>query len=409
MLQTYKIKKIASIIGAFFLFLTLNPFIIWISYPPFINISLLFLVVITTLTLNSCGLIEITKVKLSIAFLILLFMIQISTPLFGGASFDLGKLMHFSGLLLIIFFSPQLHLEIFMMFRKLMIFFAVSSVIVFLTTFVRIELPYYKIPGFSLVMTRSFPGSFYKLYGVVVTASHSENIIGGFKIARSCGPFLEGGHYAIYLGIIMFLEKILFNKVTKVFIVASIFTFSPTVLFFLGLIFIYDVLFIQKGKKLLPYSIAGLLFIGFIISVSGELGNQIYYILIESKLESAESNSLNAILNDRAGKDALDAYESFKNTSDVYFGKGLHELEDLGVLSDYRGLIYVYGYIGFFLCLFASLYLSINVIKNNHLRIFFILSVILIISHRSWMMNSIFIYAIFIIASTSKKYLNNNI
>jgi hypothetical protein len=405
MLQINKIINTASIVGALFLFLSLNPFIFWITYPPIINFSLLISIIFTTVILNNNNLIEVTKSKLTITFLLLLFMIQISTPLFGGVAFDIGRMIYFFGLILMIFFSPKVHLEIFNVFRKFMYFFSVCSIVIFLTTLIRIDLPYYKIPGFSLVMTRSFPGSFYKLYGFVVTASHSENVFGGLKIVRSCGPFLEGGHYAIYLGIVMFTEKFLFNRITKIFILASIFTLSPTVIFFLGFIFIYDTLFVKNGKKFIPYSLATILILGFVISISGDLGNQIYYLLIESKLESVESNTVSDILNDRAGKIALDSYEEYSKTSDVYFGKGLNDLEDLGVLSDYRGLIYVYGLIGFLFCIIASLYMCLKILRYNQIRFFFVLSFIIIISHRSWMMNSTFIYAIFIIASTSKTYL----
>lgn len=403
MISKKSIDFFAVTIGVCFLFFALNPFIFWIIWPGLINFPLFFCVVIVTLILLRLNWMEVSLNKVLFAVPIFLFMIHLGTPFFGGLKFDVGKLMSFTALLCVLFFNSSLHYKIFIAFRKLMLMFSWFAVLVFGFIFIGFELPYYKIPAFTLVMNNSFGGeSFYKLYGLVVSSTNTVYQFGSFNIARICGPFQEPGHFAIYIGLIMLFEKIIFKKVSKIFLVAGILTFSPNFFIIIFIIFLYDLIYSESKKVLLLYGLGGLILLFLLFLINDNFREQLIFLTIGRNFENTDL-ALTSILDQRAGKQALAYYTNFLNSSEVYYGKGVENMEQFGVLSDWRGVIFKYGFIGLTLSSIACLRV-VFFAKLKGVKIIVILMILLIYLQRSWMFESTFVYLFLIIGLISSQF-----
>lgn len=394
------IEKLASIIGVIALFISLNPFLLWIVWPGYINIPVFVAVIGVTILLMITDLLEITSIKLFFAFFSFLFMLQLGTSLFSGREFELGKIITFLSLICIVSFNSKILLNIFLKFRKLIIFFCWISVIVFFLTLIGVNLPFYKIPGFGVVMTNSYEGSFYKLYGLVVSSTNTVYEVGGLTIARICGPFMEPGHFSIYIGMLLIFEKIIFNKLSKVLIITGALTFSPTFLIFLVFAWLYEMLYLKKYTYIFKYFLFLLIPVSVIFFLMDDIKDEIVYLFIGRNFETS-GLSLFELLDDRAGKTALHFYNNFKDTPAIWYGKGVEYVANFGVLSDWRGMVFKYGIIGLILSVF--LLICVPFFSNKKLdRLIITLIVITIYLHRSWMFENSFIYLFLIIGLISK-------
>lgn len=403
MISKKSILNAAVIIGVIYLFMALNPFIFWILWPGYINFPLFLGVIAITLVLIKIEWTRFTSKKLFFAIPIFLFMVHIGTSLIGGAGFNAGKLMSFTSLICILFFSSSLHLRIFEGFRKLMLFFSWFSILVFSIILIGIDLPYYKIPAFTLVMENSYGGeSFYKLYGFVVSSTNTVYNIGGLSVARICGPFQEPGHFAIYLGIVLLFEKMIYNKLSKGFVIAGILTFSPNFFIIFFIILLYDVIYSENKKPYMLYTISALLFTSFLLLVSPEVKDELFYLTIGRNFDQSGTD-IASILDDRAGKQTLAFYEKFINSNYFLYGRGVEFMEQFGVLSDWRGMILKYGLIGLLFSLIACIRILTFATKPG-IKLIVSLIILLIYLQRSWMFESPFMYLFLIIGLISLKY-----
>lgn len=396
-----RLSVISAVVGTVFIFFSMNPFIMWIVWPVLINIPVYFAVLLITIVLANYDKLKINYNKLIYLLVLFLFMLHIGTPITGGPGWEIGKLLSFSGVFFILLFKDVILYKIFHQLRLVMKFFCWFSLIIFLLILIGIELPYYKIPAFTLVMNNSYGGeAFYKLYGFVVSSTNTVYNFNGFNVSRICGPFQEPGHLAIYLGIILFFEKLIIKKKSTIFIVTGILTFSPNFFIFIGLFFLHDLLYKSSRMKVLKY-ITIFLFV-ILIFFSNNIQYELLYLIVGRNFEDTGFDIL-AVLDNRAGKQALYYYESFIQTSDVWFGKGISNLEQYGVLSDYRGMIFKFGLIGLILSIFASIrILSFSYRIKDKLIIIILIPMIYL--QRSWMFESIFIYSFLIIGLISFKH-----
>ncbi|MFG0590566.1 hypothetical protein ACF8C4_05415 [Myroides odoratimimus] len=396
MISRNALKSLASIVGVFFLFLAMNPFLLWIVWPVLINIPMFLVLISLFLVLIRFDETVISYSRVILAFLALLFLIHLGTPFLGNPGWEIGKISSFLGFICLIFFSDKIIFQIFLKFRYLLKIISWFALVVFIITAVGVELPYYKIPAFTLVMENSFKGeAFYKLYGLVVSSTNTVYSFGGMNIARICGPVQEPGHFAIYLGVLVFFEKIIFNKISKIFIIVGILTFSPNFLIILFISFLND-LFTKKGfNNSLKYIIgAVVLFISLLIS-SEEVREEVMYLVVGRNFGEGIMG-VSDVLDNRAGKVALSFYNRFSGTYEIWYGKGIDNLQQFGVLSDYRGMIFKFGIIG----LVLSFLMVFNIVSNINNKLYkFLLSLIILIIYlqRSWMFESTFIYAFLVI------------
>src|SRR5690554_3674904 len=395
-----RLEKLASSVGVIALFTSLNPFLLWIVWPGYINIPVFVAVLIVTILLMVMKSLEITGTKLAFSFFAFFFMLQLGTSLFSGREFELGKIIIFLSLICILSFNANILLSIFLKFRKLIIFFSWVSLIVFFLTLIGVSLPYHKIPGFGIVMTNSHEGSFYKLYGLVVSSTNTVYEVGGLTIARICGPFMEPGHFSIYIGMLLIFEKIVLNKVSKVLIITGALTFSPTFLIFLVFAWLYEMLYLKKYTYIFKYFLFLLIPVSIMFFLLDDIKDEIVYLFIGRNFE-ASGLSLFDVLDDRAGKTALHFYNNFKETPSVWYGKGLEYMANLGVLSDWRGMVFKYGIIGFGFSLLMTICIPFFSDKKLE-RLIISLIILIIYLHRSWMFENSFLYLFLIIGLISK-------
>lgn len=339
-----------------------------------------------------------SKNRILLFFFLFTYLCVISLPLFGH-SFEWGRIFHFAALFPIIFFPNLILYNIFKFFRKLLIFFSFFSIILFILILIGIKLPYYKIEGFTLPMQTNH--DYYRLYGFIVSSTNTLWQYHGIIIARACGPFLEPGHFGIYIGIIISLEKILYNKINKILLITGFLTFSPAFLIILFFIEIYNFFILHKTKLLKYFFYATLVILSFTILVGSAFRQKIWHIAVERHLDKG--------LNSRLLEKTLIAYNEFIKTSDIITGIGLKNLEGIGVMSDFRGLIFKFGLIGLILTLLICFSI---LIRSKFKQLFLIVPIILLIYlHRSWMFEGPYMY-IFILFFTldfepQKSELNN--
>jgi hypothetical protein len=391
------LEKIAALVSTAYLFLSIYPLPMWlIPNPPVYGIIFFCLFIISSLFFFN-NKIVVTPYSLIVLFslllLVLYFVLPISEPII-----NFGVLIRFSSLILIILLNDKIHFLTFKYFKDLIVFFSFFSIIIFLITLLGIELPYFRIEGFSLPMVGK--DAYYKVYLFVVSSTNTIFNVMGITIARVCGPFLEPGHFAIYIGIVQVIEKILFGKINKILTIAGVLTFSPAYYIILVMIFLFDI-FIKKRIKLL-FTLSFSLLISMLTLSQNEIVKQaIYYITIGRNISHIKDASLDT----RTSNIALNEYSRFSKTAKVYTGMGLEWAnKNLKVLSDFRGFIYRHGIIGMILSVLAILIILSR--SNFNLFILLFSIAILIHAHRSWMFAGPYIYILLFIGVASNRYLS---
>ncbi len=391
-LRSFNTIDLAAFWGTFYLFFSMNPFPMWIIHPFIIYILNIIILFIVTLYLITQKKLNINAYTISLFSVLSIIILYLFLPISENV-LTIGSLLRFLPFLFIVFFPLDVHFKIFKYFLKLIIFFSGFSILIFFLILIGIEPPYYKIDGFTLVMQNG--NHYYSLYGLVVTATTTTYNIMGLTIARVCGPFQEPGHFAIYIGTILSIEKVLFNKLSKLPIIAGFLTFSPAFIIILILIILYDIIFQRKFKLLISIILSLTVLMTIVIS-NDVVKQSIFYLTIGRNFANTRGTSLN----NRTKQRNIAAYKSFTKTKRIYFGKGpIWVSEHYGILSDYRGFIFRHGIIGFSL----SILFILIILSKANLRIFFLLFpiAVLILAHRFWMFTGPHIYLFMIIGISS--------
>lgn len=375
--------------------MSINPFPMWIVPKSMVYLICLVMVMGFFFLLGFKKELVINKYNITLFFVLMLFLLFMTLPLFGR-QFDWPPLLRFSSFPLLLFFPNRIHYLIYTYFRKLIIFTSGFAIIIFFLLLVGIELPYYKVDGFTEPM--QFGDHFYRIYGVVVSSTNTVYEISGLSIARACGPFLEPGHFAIYIGIVLSIERVLYGKISKLPLIAGFLTFSPAFVAILFFIMVYDIVF-RKNFKLL-FLVSTFVFLLFGVIIANEtMRNAIYYIAIGRNFSSVED----VTLDHRTSQRVLSAYNRFVHSDDFYTGMGVDWVnEKYGILSDFRGFIFRLGLIGFLL---SILLLSVIFYGGRKKLLFLLIPIaILIHAHRFWMFTAPYIYLLMLLGKNSSTY-----
>lgn len=386
--MSLNLYKISGLLGCTFLILAMNPFILWLTWPPLLNFPVYIAVIICFLGLLSLGKINITPFRMAIFILTILLTSHITLPILSGNT-DLGRFYSFFVLSLIFLFPNNVLILIYNYFIKFIKIISLFSVIIFgFTAFV--ELPHFIIKNSTLILENT--DYYYKLYGFIVSSTNTSYNFGGITISRICGIFPEPGHFATYLGAITLIEKLIYNKLSKVILICGVLTFSPVFYVSLILIVLYNFIVKKSFKSIRNY----LFLICFLFSLSFLLPqsfiDQIYELAIGRNL----GDGVESRLDERANQLALESYFSFSKTSEVWVGKGVAFVEELGIFSDFRGFIFKYGIIGLVLSLLLCFVLLKKSVSIKFLFLF-VPFVLLIYIQRSWMFGSIYIYLLLLL------------
>ena len=397
------LKKTAALWGCIYLFLTIGPFMFWLlPLSLFLAVSLGVIFVIT-LKLWRIGQLVLTKDRVFLFVLFLLYIIHLSLPLWGH-SFDWSKIFIFSPLLCIIFWEDCIYYRLFRLFRKWMIFFSFFSIVVFIlfalgATFDTI--PHYEIDGGLISIVKR--NVIYYVYGPVVIASNCVYPLLDVIFVRACGPFLEPGHLAIILGFIIAIENILYQKYSIILLICGFLTFSPAFYIIFILICLYNIYY-NCQRKYLFYLLGILLSIGIIIMLLPEtIKEYLWYIIMERRFENTSGDMLDS----RSGSEILRKYNVFINSADVFMGRGVADMDGSdGFLSDYRGFVYSYGIWGMLLFVL----IQIGIFLRVKLRIVYLFSmfVLLVLLHRAWMLGASYLFLLVLLAVHAYSYYNSS-
>ena len=407
MLQKIKYEDTAVFLSVIYIFLSINPLFLWNIKASIIYFLLVVSLLPIFYLLYKSNVITITRNNTVLAGLILLFIADISLPIFGH-EFRWAKILLFMPLITIISYPYHLQIKIFKYFDKLIVFFSIISIIFFILFLSGMDfdtLPYYKLDGFTVPMRRG--NHFYRIYGLITVPTNVIYKFQGVMFTRVCGPFQEPGHFAVILSFVILIEKILYKKIKNILIITGILTFSPVFIITLFIIELYNIFIIKKINIKIYTSILIILISGFFL-IGEQNRDHIWYLTIgrnfEKKHVSPKSN--NSLLNQRLLESTIIEYDKFISSSEIITGKGARYLKNIGVMSDFRGLIFKFGLIGLFLVL--SIFSSLFLISNK--QVFFLLAplILLIFIHRVWMFESPYIYVFILLGIAASKNKTNS-
>lgn len=370
-------KLTTANITAFVIFIhtliSIRPFFTWIMpIKPMIMTSA---VLLTFLFVDAFirGFLVFSKKRIALFFVSFVFVLELSHNL-------LFTIVYYLPFTYLMFFRGDIILHSFLIFKKVIWWISIFTLILFCAFLLGVPLtkiPYYEVETFSLANVNSF--NFFRIYGFIVTLSSSIIPLGMINIVKSCGIFAEPGHFAVILGIIYWVNKIVIGRRNLVFIIAGLSTLSPVFVVILVLSELLELFFRIKmfSVKNILYFMTTVIIVFLFIST-----DIVYKSLISDKLSEIEE--VNELLDSRTNKMALSAYEQMSKTPKMYFGVNAKQRELDGCLSDYRGFIFYHGLVGLGLLLivvFMFSYMS----KNKEKSVAILLFSFIIIVHRSWM------------------------
>lgn len=264
-------------------------------------------------------------------------------------------------------------------------------------------LPYIDLPPQDYVQESSDIVNHF--YGLFVIPEERESL-SFFTFYRVMGPLREGGHFSIFIGFIYFAEKAIYNKRNYWLLIGGLLTLSPN---FVAFFLVTEGYCAIIKKRLLRFffliPVFALLVVLLVLYSPQFVQDEIIRIVLERNLErnvqSAESEGFMALLEGRTNFIGYEMYRSFEKSEDALVKLfGMTATKEGYILSDFRYLIYRYGYVGFLLHVCCSL--KIAYMGNGKLFGFclFLLAIYVIIS-RAWMFDQPYIWVMmFLVANT---------
>lgn len=291
--------------------------------------------------------------------------------------------------------------------RKFVVFYAVVSIFVEILVLSGIytKLPCIMLPPYDTV--QELLGINNRFYGLfVIPESMYDSVL---TFYRAMGPLREGGHFSIFLGFIYFVETAVFDKRNIWIIVAGILTLSPNFVFFL---------FITEGyvgivRKRVVKTLIGL--VCFVVIVLGVvwfspsfIQDEIIRVVLERNLqeniENVDTFGYMELLDGRTNVEGLQMWNQFVKRADSFskmLGMSNSDLVEDFVLSDFRCLIFRYGYIGFLFIIICSMGVSF-LGKNGFYGICVLLLGIWVMISRAWMFQQLYVWTMMLLAVVNK-------
>lgn len=298
-----------------------------------------------------------------------------------------------STILLIIslfFFNDIIFYNSYKFLKKLFIIISVFAIVFWVLNAMGVPLIYYKCtPAFR---TESVLDN-YRIYGPVLSLYRGNMPIGG-GIERICGVFAEPGHFGIYIGLMLAIEKFNFyEKRNLLLLITGFLTFSTA---FYG-IFCLGVLYKLLKYKRITTDIIRIVAVLFFTAItllffSDRFVETIYGRVVENKRE--EVSGVVDLLDNRVPDSHITKFESFIHSHDALVGLGYDNDEMVG--TNWRGVVYRFGIIGTVIMLL----LIFSIARKGSMKYGFLLAAIalLIVAHRAYLMFSPAIYMMLLTA-----------
>ena len=398
------VKKIGALFLCFCLLVMIGPPVLRLLPMEIMlhYLSLFLMILVFTLSYMQRQLVF-TKQRYILAFLFFLLGVSFGLPV-GGHSWTAKIFLPLLTSVFIVFFDNQVYYITFDYFRKMMIFFAASSVLlsVLLLFLPANALPYFEMEPVSAAHLNKH--IIYRVYGFILSYDTIIFDIGGFHFLRTTGPMTEPGHFGILLGLTLSMEKLLYAKRTPILVICGCMTFSTAFFVILVILEVYNMFIIRKFHWKW-YVCVVVILLAFLILADSVLLNAVWEYSIGRNFGVEEVN----ILDGRTNNTALFIYDKFLKSSFplLLWGHGTFALEvnENVVLSDYREFLYDSGFIGLLLvCL--TFYVIFMKVRVRYLCLFLPIIVIIFL-HRAWMFWYCYLYILLIVGFGAYTYKAN--
>ena len=378
-----------SLAVTFWFFVALESVLIWNPFEKVIRVLAFLGMAAASLLVFGTSNKGFRKRSYTIFLFASLFILWLTYALSESWSMVFSYFVKFVPLLLVLFWPADILNEGYKYIRVGVLVFAVGGAIVSALTLAGLisHIPHIVLPPQETLHERL--GYEYYVYGFIPTLHDPLSV----QSARTCGMMKEPGHFAIILGFIYLIDRFREEKISLWIILAGILTFSSNFFIMVAITelrYVFNKRYFAKFLKYTVLATAALTTV-FLLLPSG-IRDQIYYLFIERNLADVfealkSSSSLSEGLDMRANVNSVFIFDHI-STEEFLFG-GV-EFDSSLSLADYRGLILRVGLVGMILS-FLTIFSTIKV-KKTSLQISLLLIYILILAHRSWMLQSPYIY-----------------
>ena len=393
------LKKAAEINIALYAFVAMNPFFRWVLpnelfYALFLGTT----IVITSLLIIYCPRLigyNNSYKKIVLTYLVL-FILYMASPIIHDARW--GHLLWYIPLILIVSYDDTLIVNSYHILRKIIVWISIFSLIILFIKEIGISLPYIKLD----VDFRYSPLDNYRCYGPIVSLYRGGSPFEVFGIERICGAFAEPGHFGIYLGLILVIEKFDFSKFyNKILLIAGLFTFSTAFygILFLGLIYFA---FVKRSDAKYWVSIIGLT---FLIVLFWDYLNEFLFNSSVNALEDMAN-----VADNRVSDQFIETFDVFIESPDALLGVGYYTTyyNDVKLaITNWRGFVFSFGFVG----LILIITLPIIIIRRTKSVLYQLLmfgTFLIVFLHRSYLLYNPWMYILLYFAVTLDCY-NNRI
>ena len=316
----------------------------------------------------------------------------------------------YAPMLCILFWNRQTIIKLYEYFRIFIIFYSVLSIIVeflFLSGYWT-SLPYITFPPQDNVQEESY--TINRFYGFfVIPDSPIENLF-----YRAMGPLREGGHFSIFVGFAYFIEKAIFNRRNILLIIAGFLTLSPNFVFFL---IVSELYFAIKSKKILKavgglFMVVVVVLLAFVLSpqsIKDEIVGIVMERSLQRNIENVELDGYTALIDGRANWTGILMYDDYMKHAGLFqklIGIPMSSLKKDYVLSDFRYLLVLYGYLGMMLFVSISYVISFEGKKTFFGLCIFIFAIYVMLS-RAWMFEEVYVWTMMLLAVSAKFVYDN--
>lgn len=379
--------KLASWLACLWLIISMSPFFIWGRYENYFTLFAAVGVIYATALVG----IRFSQEKLKRwGWLLLLLTMLIAWTVYDKTFlFIFRKILIWFPFYLIILWPEKNIRNTYFLFRKIIVFFAIGSSIVSILGAVGLLsfFPSFTMQGRSELHQRL--DMYYRIYGCFVTLGGVDSLI-----PRACGFLQEPGHFSIVLGFVYLIDRFLDQKRNLWIILCGLLTFSMN---FVIIALVSELLQVNNVGRSFGFIFKMLLIVivlGVVYALlPGTLQHSVSYLFFERNFSEVfdlfqETGSVTEALNARINQTGELEYASL-TSKELLVGKRFFD-SDM-ILSDYRGIIYTFGYIGLTLSILTLLSIVFNA-KTWRFRLALSVAFVLVFLHRSWMFNSPYLY-----------------
>ena len=376
-----RIEKICALNLTLVIFMLMNPYVRWIIPAGIENIILFATTTFCTFMLSNHVKIvpfrEKNKVFIAIALLIYIIYFILS-PIHG---IRIGPLIWVLCFLIILSYKDFIVFKSYLYLKKLFVWISIFALIFWVLNAIKFPLPYYTYtPDFRYSSLDN-----YHIYGLAISLYRGSSTVGALGLERIVGVFAEPGHFGIYIGLILAIERFnLSKKDNLLLLITGVLTFSTAFYGILGLGFLYNFLsdkfFLKKMRK--PF-IAILLLLGLVFLFKGNALREVTYGRV-IKNNSGNKTGIIELVEQRSNESNKELFSSFVKSPNVLFGMGYFIDHTKFQTTNWRGIFFRFGILGFTIIILVI----ISIVKEAHKFKYglLLLSIaILILSHRSYL------------------------